>query len=170
LTSSSKAAQCTYTSTSVSYFRNKTSYPLTIQLCQVGVLYHGLVKPGEVFFRETGAVHFTIRARINDSFRDDTDVLLEGAVPAIGAVALTAGPIGGLAMAAGIAGPATAATATYAGTVLGTAMLIMPHLKYTSMSSAGWYSGYRHELEICGGGQHPFKIRDKNTDRVVIIE
>jgi hypothetical protein len=161
LTSASKAAQCTYTSTSVSYFRNGTSYPLTVQLCQVGVLYHGLVQPGEVFFRETGAVHFTIRARINTSGKDDTSLIVEAAAPTLGAVAVATGSVTGIAMV--IAKTTAALTTTCAGILLGAALLQLPHV---SMSSAGWYSGYRPELEICGGGQYPFKIRDKNTNRV----
>jgi hypothetical protein len=114
----------------------------------VGVLYHGLVNPGEVFSRETGAVHFTIKARINNSGEDDIKVLVEAALPT-----LSAAPCRGVA-------------ACYVDTTVGVALLKLTHV---SMSSAGWYSGYRHELEICGGGQDQFKIRDKNTNRVFIL-
>ena len=31
--------------------RNRTDFPLTIQLWQVGVLYHDYVRPGETFYR-----------------------------------------------------------------------------------------------------------------------
>ena len=45
--------------------RNDTQWPLIISLNQVGPLYYGLVQPGEVFKRDTGAVWFTVKARIS---------------------------------------------------------------------------------------------------------
>jgi hypothetical protein len=43
---------------------NQTEWPVAISLEQVGCLYYGTLKPGEVFNRNTGAVWFTIRANI----------------------------------------------------------------------------------------------------------
>jgi hypothetical protein len=45
--------------------KNETQWPLTISLDQVGPLYYGLTKPGEEFVRSTGAVWFTISARVS---------------------------------------------------------------------------------------------------------
>jgi len=45
--------------------RNETDFDLDISLNQVGPLYYGVVKPGETFIRDTGAVWFTIEASVN---------------------------------------------------------------------------------------------------------
>ena len=45
--------------------KNCTQWPLTVSLDQVGPLYYGLVQPGEIFQRDTGAVWFTIKASIS---------------------------------------------------------------------------------------------------------
>lgn len=79
--------------------KNCTAVPLKIQLCQVGVLYHELVKPGECFVRNTGAVHFTIVATLSD--KDDTgfkDTVLPiaGVIGGTLAAMLTAGASLGL--------------------------------------------------------------------------
>jgi hypothetical protein len=46
------------------YIVNKTRWPVSVSLEQVGCLYYGTIKPGEAFSRETGAVWFTIKANI----------------------------------------------------------------------------------------------------------
>lgn len=163
--------------------KNCTAVPLKIQLCQAGVLYHGLVQPGEYFARETGAVHFTIRATVSD--RDDTN-WRDTALPVIGVVVgslaalATAGA--GLAVAAvGVAAAGTAAAATggtiaveglvtgavaitragilTAGGVLMTNELLQKlfsqgvNLSHGYINSPGWYFGGKNELEIHGGPQ-----------------
>lgn len=45
--------------------RNETDFDLDVSLNQVGPLYYDIVKPGETFYRKTGAVWFTIEASIN---------------------------------------------------------------------------------------------------------
>ena len=42
---------------------NATEWPLTVSIDQVGPLYYGLLNPGEVFDRTTGAVWFTLKAQ-----------------------------------------------------------------------------------------------------------
>ena len=42
--------------------RNRTDFPLEIQLTQVSTLYWDLINPNVVFYRQTGDVHFTIKA------------------------------------------------------------------------------------------------------------
>ena len=66
--------------------KNCTAVPLKIQLCQVGVLYHELVKPGECFVRNTGAVHFTIVATVSD--KDDTG-FKDTVLPIFGVIGVT---------------------------------------------------------------------------------
>lgn len=44
--------------------RNDTKWPVEISLWQVGPLYWQLVQPGQYFYRETGAVWFTVKAEI----------------------------------------------------------------------------------------------------------
>lgn len=43
---------------------NRTEWPVQISLDQAGCLYYGVIEPGQVFQRVTGAVWFTIRADI----------------------------------------------------------------------------------------------------------
>ncbi|KAG2497048.1 hypothetical protein HYH03_005047 [Edaphochlamys debaryana] len=44
--------------------RNDTKWPLQLSLEQVGPLYYDVVKPGATFYRDTGAVWFTVKAKI----------------------------------------------------------------------------------------------------------
>ena len=157
--------------------KNCTAVPLKIQLCQVGVLYHDLVQPGEVFARETGAVHFTICATVSEE--DDTswtDTVLPVVGVVVGSLAALATAGASLAV-AGVGAAVTGASAsaialeglvtgavasiTEAGIVaVGGAVLTVelaqklfqqaPKTHYY-ISSAGWYFGGRNELEIRGG-------------------
>lgn len=52
------------------HIENRTQWPISIGLEQVGCLYYGTIKPGEVFNRNTGAVWFTIRAHIQPDGRE----------------------------------------------------------------------------------------------------
>ena len=163
--------------------KNCTAVPLKIQLCQVGVLYHGLVQPGEYFARETGAVHFTIRATVSDT--DDTnwkDTVLPVVGVVVGSLAALATAGAGLAIAGvGVAATGAAAAATggtlaveglvtgavaitragilTAGGVLLTKELVQKllsqgvNLSHGYISSAGWYFRGKNELEIHGGPQ-----------------
>jgi hypothetical protein len=134
--------------------RNATDYPLTIQLCQVGVLYHDLVLPGDVFHRETGAVHFTVRARINNTGADDTNILGEAVVPVVGATSI--GVI------STFSGPFVAA-----GTILVGGGLLLANSQWRAeITSRGWYAGKRHELEIGCKENKTFFIVDKKTNEV----
>jgi len=161
--------------------KNCTAVPLKIQLCQAGVLYHGLVQPGESFARETGAVHFTIRAAVSDI--DDTDwkdTVLPVVSVVVGTLVALATAGAGLAIAgAGVAAAAAAATAgsttaveglvtgavaiTRAGILTAGGVLMTKELaqrlfqgaslSHVYISSTGWYFGGRNELEIHGGPQ-----------------
>ncbi|MBB4843718.1 hypothetical protein HNP55_002241 [Paucibacter oligotrophus] len=52
--------------------QNKTDYPVLVTLEQIGCLYYGIVKPGEVFQRNTGAVWFTIKASMAPDLKEPT--------------------------------------------------------------------------------------------------
>ena len=73
--------------------RNKTDFPLEIQLAQVSTLYWDLKNPNGVFYRQTGAPHFTIKAIITTAAGERSK-------------------------------------------------------EAENFSSAGWYAGYNHDLEI----------------------
>lgn len=161
--------------------KNCTVVPLKIQLCQAGVLYHDLIKPGECFVRDTGAVHFTIRATVSE--KDDTD-WKDTVLPVFGVVLgslialATAGAglvfvtgIAGAAAAAGAAGTAAAVEGLVTGavTITSTGLLAAGGVVMTKelaeklfkeakeshcyISSPGWYFGGKNELEIHGGPQ-----------------
>lgn len=157
--------------------KNCTAVPLKIQLCQVGVLYHDLVQPGECFTRTTGAVHFTIRATV--SKEDDTNwkntilpvlgVLLVslGAVVTAGVGAVLSGGAlltAGVSAASGVTGVTlvggavtlTSARLMTAGGVVLTKELAEALSKeakesHVFINSPGWYLGGKNELEIRGG-------------------
>ena len=160
--------------------KNCTAVPLKIQLCQVGVLYHELVKPGESFVRNTGAVHFTIVATLSD--KDDTG-LKDTVLPIVGVIGgtlaamVTAGASLGLFAGVGAAASAIglgafvpeglvtgSAALTLAGGIrmlaaggriltkeLAVKLLNQAKKEHYCISSAGWYFGGENHLEIHGG-------------------
>ena len=146
--------------------KNCTAAPLKIQLCQVGVLYHALVKPGECFTRNTGAVHFTIVATVSN--KDDTgwtNTVLPVAlcVGSLAVTVITAGASTGLTPAALVAGTVAVTEASAMQTagraLFGLTMEIAAKLlkeakkEHYHISSLGWYFGGKNELEIHGGPQ-----------------
>jgi hypothetical protein len=54
--------------------QNRTDHAVLVTLEQVGCLYYGIVKPGETFFRNTGAVWFTVKAVIAPDLKPPTDL------------------------------------------------------------------------------------------------
>ena len=158
--------------------KNCTAVPLKIQLCQVGVLYHELVKPGECFVRNTGAVHFTIVATVSD--KDDTG-FKDTVLPVVGVIGATLGTMVATAASLGlIPGVGAAASAIGLGSLApeglcptavtiagGIHILVAGGKKLTSkladkllkqvkkehcyIRSAGWYFGGENHLEIHGG-------------------
>jgi hypothetical protein len=100
------------------YIVNKTKWPVAVALEQVGCLYYGTLKPGEVFNRNTGAVWFTIKANIQADGKEprkDWDCVkpVAAVVGAILISAATAGAASWAALpAAGAAGAALSPIAT----------------------------------------------------------
>jgi hypothetical protein len=104
------------------YITNKTKWPVSVALEQVGCLYYGTIKPGEVFNRNTGAVWFTIKANIaadGKEPRTDWDCVKPVAIV-----------VGGILISAATAGAATFAALPAAGA--GTAALALAPIATSS--------------------------------------
>ena len=52
--------------------QNRTDHDVLVSLEQVGCLYYGIVKPGQTFYRATGAVWFTVKAAIAPDLKEPT--------------------------------------------------------------------------------------------------
>lgn len=52
--------------------QNRTDHDVLVSLEQVGCLYYGIVKPGQTFYRQTGAVWFTVKAVISPDLKAPT--------------------------------------------------------------------------------------------------
>jgi hypothetical protein len=117
----------------------------------VGVLYHDYVRPGETFYRNTGAAHFTIVAQINHTGRDNTNVLGDAVLPVASFVVIPSAVV------------AKEVVKTGAAALEAVCDLVTGGKKeeyFSEMSSATWYAGYEHKLEIRGGGHQRFSIYD----------
>ena len=104
------------------YITNKTKWPVAVALEQVGCLYYGTLKPGEVFNRDTGAVWFTIKANIQPDGKEprkDWDCVKPVAII-----------VGGILISAATAGAATFAALPAAGA--GTAALALAPIATSS--------------------------------------
>lgn len=105
------------------YITNKTEWPISIALSQVGCLYYQTIQPGEVFKRNTGAVWFTISANIQpDGKEPRTDWDCVAPVAAVVGTTLLAAATGGIgvflkvpAAAAALAPIATSTAVTVSG-------------------------------------------------------
>lgn len=106
--------------------KNETELPLLISLEQVTPLYWEVVQPGGTFYRKTGAVHFTIKAKV--SFEDTINVVKDCVLPiaAVSALAVTALGLAlvaapaliGASVAIGVAEEATLIATTTAGSMI----------------------------------------------------
>jgi hypothetical protein len=96
------------------YIVNKAMWPVSVALEQVGCLYYGTLKPGQVFNRNTGAVWFTIKANIaadGKEPRSDWDCVKPVAI-IVGGILISAATAGAASFAAlPAAGAGTAAAA-----------------------------------------------------------
>jgi hypothetical protein len=168
------------------YITNKTKWPVSIALSQVGCLYYGTIKPGEVFKRNTGAVWFTIQASVSadgEEPRSDWDCVWPVAA-VIGATLLAAATAGKGAFAAasiyaGALAPIATGTAVTVsgaivagGTVAATKSLLLALgqviAKHGSAHLVGQYAGPEWPFrcnqmptyEIVGGPDEPLKLPD----------
>lgn len=132
--------------------KNETDHDLTISLNQVGPLYYeNIVKPGETFYRETGAVHFTVKAWIHDPENElnDWSVAKPIVFATIGSIvgAAAAIPTAGasLAIAEGVATVFTAGALTMAGAAVSEGLV-------TAIVCTTMGVGYLSGATIIGGG------------------
>jgi hypothetical protein len=151
---------------------NKTIWPLSIALSQVGCLYYGTIKPGEVFDRNTGAVWFTIEASISadgTEKRKDWDCIAPVA-QIVGTIALAAVSGGVFGVAGVAAAETTAAAGATSGALVATGSMAVSQvgnlLKPTSEGSLrGQFAGpaypfrctHKPEYVITGGWGAPTK-------------
>ena len=168
------------------YITNKTKWPISIALNQVGCLYYQTIQPGEVFKRNTGGVWFTIKANIQpDGKEPRTDWDCVAPVAAVVGTVLLAAATGGTgvflkipAYAAALAPIATSTAVTVsgaavaAGTVAATKALAITVgvviAKNGSTNLAGQYAGpdwpFRCDqmptYEIVGGPPLPVRRAD----------
>jgi hypothetical protein len=77
--------------------QNRTDHDVLVTLEQVGCLYYGTVKPGETFYRETGAVWFTVKAVIAPDLKPPTDLSCASKPALMVATVVAAGVSGGTA-------------------------------------------------------------------------
>lgn len=160
------------------FITNKTGWPVSIALEQVGCLYYDTLKPGETFNRNTGAVWFTIKANIQpDGKEPRTDWDCVKPVAAIvGAVlvsAVTAGAATFAALpAAGAAAAALAPIATSSAVIIGSAAAGASVVT----SAAGVAAAVGRSLDATGSttlsGQYagpdwPFRCDSKPTYEIV---
>ena len=125
------------------YITNKTKWPVSVALEQVGCLYYGTIKPGEVFNRNTGAVWFTIKANIaadGKEPRKDWDCVKPVAI-IVGGILISAATAGAAAYAALPAGGALAGGA--AGAALGADRVVRRRVRRTG-GDRRWRDWRRH--------------------------
>jgi hypothetical protein len=166
------------------YITNKTKWPISIALSQVGCLYYQTIQPGQVFKRNTGAVWFTIQASIQpDGKEPRTDwdcvapvaavvgtVLLAAATAGVGAFAAVPTALAPIATSAAVT---VSGAAVFAGTVAATkALAITVGVVIAKNGNAylvGQYAGpawpFRCDqmptYEIVGGPGQPIRLPDR---------
>jgi len=127
---------------------NASKYKLYVTLDQVGTLYWDVLQSGGCFYRNTGAVHFTVTANIvQDDFVPPTDFQnVMQHIKWVGVGASIAGMLAG-----------NGAGAKAIGTFGGVASCVGEFAKYPrgyyELSSAGWYAGKHHTLSIYHNGE-----------------
>ena len=123
--------------------KNETIWNLQLSLNQVGPLYFGVIKPGEIFQRSTGSVYFTIRASI---FLDEADRITEwdAILPVaaiVGTVVISAITAGAAAYAGGPAYAAAAASGVAGVKGLSSAGMLATAVAASQLVNAGFKAG-----------------------------
>ena len=150
--------------------RNETVYDIDISLSQVGPLYWETIKPGKIWYQGSGAVWFTIKARVNLSGEEeftDWNAIIPVAKE-VGSFAVSVGTGGAF---AGFQGGLWAARSTQAGLKLaGTGVyLVSKQLAIDAATGAGmdafktnlWSESYCYtSLGGCYAG-YPLTTRKK---------
>lgn len=140
---------------------NKTAWPLSLSLDQIGCLYYKTVKPGETWNHKTGAVWFTINAHIQPDGKQKTkkEMIKECVLPVakvVGSVAV-AFFSGGSSLGASLS--AAAKTATKQAIMAGAKSLKHVPASNMSVKLHGQYAGppypfrctHKPSYEVHGG-------------------
>ncbi len=165
------------------YITNKTKWPISIALSQVGCLYYQTIQPGQVFKRNTGAVWFTIQASIQPDGKEQRThwdcvapvaavvgtVLLAAATAGVGAFAAVPTALAPIATSAAVT---VSGAAVFAGTVAATKALAITVgvviAKNGNANLVGQYAGPEWPFrcnqmptyEIVGGPGQPIRLPD----------
>ena len=152
------------------YITNKTKWPISIALSQVGCLYYGTIQPGEVFKRNTGAVWFTIRANVQvdgKEPRSDWDCVAPVAA-VIGAALFAAATAGtGVFLKAPAAVAAAKGAVTVSGAALKAGVLSVGGGLVTSVGKTIANHGSTNLAGQYAGPEWPFRCDQMPTYEVV---
>lgn len=157
------------------HITNKTIWPISIALSQVGCLYYETIPRNGVFKRNTGAVWFTIQATIQPDGkeqRDDWDCVAPVAVIVGSAILAAASAGGGVFLAvpayAGALAPIATSTAV---TVTGAALLAggtsVTSGLLISMGTVLAKNGSTHLVGQYAGPEWPFRCDQMPTYEIV---
>jgi hypothetical protein len=157
------------------YITNKTVWPISIALSQVGCLYYETIPRNGVFKRNTGAVWFTIQATIQPDGkeqRDDWDCVAPVAV-IVGTAILAAASAGGgvflsVPAAAGALAPiATSTAVTVSGAAVFAGATSVTSGLLISMGTVLAKNGSTHLVGQYAGPEWPFRCDQMPTYEIV---
>jgi hypothetical protein len=157
------------------YVTNKTEWPISIALSQVGCLYYQTIKPGQVFKRNTGAVWFTIQANVQPDGsepRSDWDCVWPVAA-VIGATLLAAATAGKGAFAAksiyaaALAPIATSTSVTVSGAVVAGGTVAATKSLLLALGKVIAKNGSAHLVGQYAGPEWPFRCEQMPTYEIV---
>jgi hypothetical protein len=123
------------------HITNRSEFPVTVSLDQVGCLYHDVIKPGETWKKTTGAVWFTISANTSFDGEDDINELEDCVYPVIKAVKFAAEFGAALAGCATCANAAIGDAENFAASLAGTALYNAITDNMTAKKLPGQYAG-----------------------------
>jgi hypothetical protein len=156
--------------------KNRSDYPVTVSLDQIGCLYHEVIKPGAQWKKTTGAVWFTISANTSADGVDHINDLKDCVYPVLKAVKFAAE------LGASLGGCATCGEAAvsdaemFAATLAGTALYDKITKNTTAKKLAGQYAGPPYpfrcmnmpEYEITGGPSSGQNVTLTEAEKTVI--
>jgi hypothetical protein len=153
---------------------NKSAWPVTVSLDQVGCLYHDVIKPGATWKKTTGAVWFTISANTSMDGVDHINELLDCVYPVIQAVKFAAELVGTADGCAECGQLAMNDAEMFSATLAGTALYDAITNNTTAKKLAGQYAGppypfrcaHMPKYDIVGG---PAKQMDVTLDAADIL-
>jgi hypothetical protein len=121
--------------------KNRSDYPVTVSLDQIGCLYHDVIKPGATWKKTTGAVWFTISANTSMDGVDHINELKDCVYPVIQAVKFAAELVGTADGCAECGQLAMNDAEMFSATLAGTALYDAITNNTTAKKLAGQYAG-----------------------------